>query len=445
MKAVCGTLLQAQNLIINKREVELLDTGSLIPLPFLWGLMLDHLLFIINLNDLGMNLLEQFKSWFDPERSEFIETLRPYFVKALKNPLATAITLLALFGIPFTLIKINKTSTEAGKRLDKLIEELDQYEENKPQLNFRKKIKNASSQQPQSPESDEASSEPGQSCNREPAGENDLITQALGLTQEKPGTGPLLKLPSLYSPDTPEEEQTKNPPFGESEEWIEPSIAMVSQEDPSATIEDAEPDWNAVAGDDFQNSESDLPLSSKYAEENLADLEIQDLQKEMEKTIEKLTHELSIPNPAENAIAEESETGPVASGFDSIEPFSFEEEVTADSEPEERFQEPLAQTLSSEPASDESPWNEEETIKSRKRDSIITQLKTFQKNLETRLRFDPQDDEPDFRESESAMPASREPTLKSTGIFFPGREKAKGKNYQELLESLILLKNPNKR
>ncbi len=70
----------------------------------------------------------QVQPLFDFENSSFLETLKPYLGKALENPLATAIAFLALIGIPFTLTKIRKNNTEAGKRLDKLIEELEAFE-----------------------------------------------------------------------------------------------------------------------------------------------------------------------------------------------------------------------------------------------------------------------------------------------------------------------------
>ncbi len=405
-------------------------------------------LFIIDIKEFLMNAYEQFRLWFHSQHFGLYETFKPYIFKALKNPLATAITLIALFGIPFTLIKIKKTSTEAGKRLDKLIEELDQYEVNKPKINLKKKPQQDSTEESEALESFSAVDDESHSCPPEPADENDLIVRTLNRPKERLATDSLVALPPLYFKDeateaTDVEQETLSAPQNEEEEefsFIEPA-----QKTFSLTGEDDEPDWDQLTEESAGSEVPAASAGSKYEESDFAGLEIQDLQQEMEKTIQKLTRQMSSQDSEEAPDEEAPDVEkvyavPTLSDFHSIEPQSSAEEIYDNEEPDEPFQETRLESQPQE-VLEETTWDEEEPGPT-KSDSIVTQLKTFQEKLATRFQPEGGTKIQDSNEPENAK--TGETFLKPTGIACSLPSKAKNRDYQELLESLILLNNPRK-
>ncbi len=277
----------------------------------------------------------QVQPLFDFENNRFLEGIQPLLSKAMENPLATGIAALALIGIPYTLTKIRKTNTEAGKRLDKLIEELEEFEG--VQASLKEKAQSEAEeapamQQDAPPSIEQESAEP----------EPDAAEQLETTFEEAPDEKPVEAMPE----ENPVEAEAAHEEFEaepEPEKPAEQKAATLITPLMSAASSFAEPPQQEEAGPpepqpeaaglsedavDFEQplnlsmrpkEDVDLDLSDAMAEEHdwarisnptVAPLREEDFdpddfekfQQQMEQTIRKISE--SIPEEGEPAIPE---------------------------------------------------------------------------------------------------------------------------------------------
>ncbi|MCH8312347.1 MAG: hypothetical protein IID17_05125, partial [Nitrospinae bacterium] len=102
--------------------------------------------FFTNLNIQGIweSISLQVNSLFDPESFQFLDDLGFFWDKILDNPLISIITLLVLFGLPYTLFKAKESSNESNERLDLLMDEMKNFEFEKPLIDLKEKFKDIS-------------------------------------------------------------------------------------------------------------------------------------------------------------------------------------------------------------------------------------------------------------------------------------------------------------
>jgi len=96
---------------------------------------------ILNIQEIQDSIILQVNSLFDPERFQFLDSLGLFWDKILDNPLASIITLLVLIGLPFTLFKAKESSTQADERLDRLMDEMKDFEYEEPLTGLQDKFK----------------------------------------------------------------------------------------------------------------------------------------------------------------------------------------------------------------------------------------------------------------------------------------------------------------
>jgi len=76
----------------------------------------------------------QLNSRFDLENTEAFKFLKPYLLQLQENPLYLGVSLAALVLIPYALIKVRSISRERERKLDELMEEMEEeeYDEDDP-------------------------------------------------------------------------------------------------------------------------------------------------------------------------------------------------------------------------------------------------------------------------------------------------------------------------
>ncbi|MGY8760533.1 MAG: hypothetical protein ACKVK9_05290, partial [Nitrospinaceae bacterium] len=68
----------------------------------------------------------QLDSRFDLENTEAFKFLKPYLIQLQDNPLYMGISVAALFLVPYALIKVKSNSRERERKLDELMEEMEE-------------------------------------------------------------------------------------------------------------------------------------------------------------------------------------------------------------------------------------------------------------------------------------------------------------------------------
>ncbi len=106
--------------------------------------MIEKILETINFRENWESFILQVKTFLDLESFFFWDTLVLFFNTVSNNPLAFIITLAALVGLPYTLFKAKQSNTEANDRLDQLMEEMQDYEFEKPLIDLKEKFKGGS-------------------------------------------------------------------------------------------------------------------------------------------------------------------------------------------------------------------------------------------------------------------------------------------------------------
>ncbi len=61
----------------------------------------------------------------DLENSELFQVIKPYLIRTFENPLISALSFVALLGIPYGLYKLRKVSAQKEEKLDQIIEEME--------------------------------------------------------------------------------------------------------------------------------------------------------------------------------------------------------------------------------------------------------------------------------------------------------------------------------
>ena len=71
----------------------------------------------------------QLDSRFDLGNTETFKFLKPYLIQLQNNPLYIGISVAAIFLVPYALIKVKSNSRERERKLDELMEEMEEEEE----------------------------------------------------------------------------------------------------------------------------------------------------------------------------------------------------------------------------------------------------------------------------------------------------------------------------
>ncbi len=106
--------------------------------------MIEKILEILNFQETWDSITLQLETMFDPENSVIFGAIKFLFDKIAENPLASIITLIALVGLPYTLLKAKHSDTEAKERLDELMSEMHDFEFDKPLIDLQEKFKDGS-------------------------------------------------------------------------------------------------------------------------------------------------------------------------------------------------------------------------------------------------------------------------------------------------------------
>lgn len=106
--------------------------------------MIEKILEILNFQETWDSITLQLETMFDPENSVIFGAIKFLFDKVAENPLASIITLIALVGLPYTLLKAKHSDTEAKERLDELMSEMHDFEFDKPLIDLQEKFKDGS-------------------------------------------------------------------------------------------------------------------------------------------------------------------------------------------------------------------------------------------------------------------------------------------------------------
>ena len=412
--------------------------------------MIEELLEILNIQEIWETIVLQFKILFDPETSLIGNAVKVFFEKIINNPLASIITLLALIGLPYTLYKARQSSTEANERLDQLIDEMKDFEFEKPLIDLQEKFQGGSIDnspvinydhdvlelnfEKTDPEyhNQENSIEENPDL---PDLESNTFVKQITLDQEVTddflATGPMKLESSLndehldFSPLAEEVlDETEVSPSGEFN-IDEKEFADFYNED--LEINDQEQDLASVEEEVFVVEEASPPppVEADIAEEENASPEMDDLKTKMEQAILKLKGKYSTP-------AEEMDAEPAPTVFKKIKKTSRAEESKADGQ---KNTPPSSPT----PGSPDSRHGEKKN--SLKKSNVITHLNSFQKNLENHLDNKSQEIEKKSTDHQRKEISSFNTTLKPTKVTCPPQNKTTDEEYQQALESFLFLRD----
>ena len=244
----------------------------------------------------------QLNSRFDLENTEAFKFLKPYLLQLQENPLYLGVSLAALVLIPYALIKVRSISRERERKLDELMEEMEEeeYDEDDPRRLRRPE-----------PEDD---------------GDKPLFVN------EESEPSSYSKVVDTENDEDSEEEITEFELDALSSEDAE-NIAPVSSELADSDFEKDLNEFMAMednielpAGDsthdqaikelqedgelmelDEPSSETDISESVSDLDEDEQDKAIKDLQEEMERTINQLTEQIEEPTEAPSSIKDLSQ------------------------------------------------------------------------------------------------------------------------------------------
>ena len=268
----------------------------------------------------------QVKSLFD------METLSPYLENAMQNPLATGIAILALLGIPYALTKIRKTNTEAGKRLDKLIEELEEFE------GMQASLKEKATSETQ--------------AEKENAAEEIKMAPAKAVDQKIPEPKPPAETPAEIPPLIPVMVANDTAPPSETVSPIsEPeTLASDLKEESNGTVElppnhDAtkevvDLDLSDAMGEEHDWAKISNPTVAPLREEDFDAKDFEKFQQQMERTIQNVSEriqersESKNPEPAEGPIEDLESTAATSDALSDMDTAEIEEPPPLEKEDE---------------------------------------------------------------------------------------------------------------
>jgi len=439
--------------------------------------MIEKLLEILNIQKIWETIVLQFKILFDPETSFLGSAFNTIFDKVLNNPLASIITLLALVGLPYTLYKAKQSSTEANERLDQLIDEMKDFEFEKPLIDLQEKFKGSSFDNSpvinydhdvlelnfEQTDPDYANEENTILPDLESTSFVKQITLDQEVTDDFLATGPM-KLGSelndehfdfsplaeddkefadFYSeaPEIKDQEQdlvaAEKEVFDETEVSLPGEFSIDEKEfsdfySEAHEIKDQEQDLVAAEKEVFVVAQTSPPppvesniVEPSIIEEENASPEIDDLKTKMEQAIQKLKGKYSTP-------AEENDAEPVPSVFKKIKKSSWADESKAGGHKD-------TSSSSSTPKPADSRNGEKKN--SLKKSHVITHLNSFQKNLEHQLEIKTQGFKKKSADRQQEEISSFETILKPTKITCPPQNKTTDEEYQQALESFLFLRD----
>lgn len=397
--------------------------------------MFEGLFNILNIQELWGSLMLQVNSMLNPENFQYLTFLKPFWDKVLDNPLASIITLLALIVLPYTLIKAKKTSAEANDRLDRLMEEMKDFEFEKPLIDLKENFKDISFKK--------------STITDYQLGQDDL---ELNLEND---------VPDLSIQDGPVLQDLESSSFTKQltldQEATDEFLAMDSS-DRQHDTEDENPELSPLADDenhefshlfdeDWNGTKTSQAAEPSVEEKEDENHEMDDLQTRMQQAIQKLREKYSSPEETEEIAAREINTDTITSIPEAQAKPSLHEETEEENEDTFLPSSEIPQEADDSHPSPESPppdFMAEGQDNPPKKSHLITHLKSFQKNLENRFDSNTRDSESSPNESPSDENSSFETILTPPELTFPTSNNSTDKEYQEALESFLFLKNQKK-
>jgi len=393
--------------------------------------MIEELSEILNIQETWEAITLQLKALFDPERFPFLESLGLFWNTISDNPVISIFTLLVLVGLPYTLYKATQSSTQADERLDQLVDEMKDFEFEKPLIDLQEKFKNGSFDHSPVIDYDQDILDLNlERPNSSYSIEEDSVLQDLEstsfvkqITLDQDVTDEFLAAGSMVLKSQPDDvnlDLSSLPEdFFDEAEISQPVESRVDEKEP-ATFNNKDPQ----TGDDKQ----DLVFFKKETASPGTD----DLQARMEQAIQKLKGKYAPPEEIEG------ETEPVPQVIEAVKKSSLPEETNIEDAPDEE-----AALPSTESAPSNSLAGEQK--KSLKKSHVITHLNSFQKIFENQLNStEEQELEKNSDAPQQEQNSSSETILKPIEITRPKKNKTTDEEYQQSLESFLFLKDKKK-
>ena len=280
----------------------------------------------------------QLNSRFDLENTEAFKFLKPYLLQLQENPLYLGVSLAALVLIPYALIKVRSISRERERKLDELMEEMEEeeYDEDDPRrlrrpepeddgdkpLFINEESEPSSYSKVVDTENDEDSEEEITEFELDALSSEDAeniapVSSELADSDFEKDLNEFMAMEDnieLPADDSTHDQAIKElQEDGELMELDEPS----SETDISESVSDLDEDEHDRAikelQEDFDATEStelseDDPFSNySDLDEDEQDKAIKDLQEEMERTINQLTEQIEEPTEAPSSIKDLSQ------------------------------------------------------------------------------------------------------------------------------------------
>jgi hypothetical protein len=437
------------------------------------------------------SILLQLKTIFNPENLFFWDTIKVFFDSISSNPLASIITLAALVGLPYTLYKAKQSNNRANERLDQLMDEMQDFEFEKPLIDLQEKFKDGSIDNSPVIDYDQDVLE----VNFDKAGppfidEDDAMLQDLEstsfakqitldqdvtddyLSSEPMGTKSNTDEESLDLSALPEEffiekefNQPAEPDVNDEKEQADifaEDLQIKSDEKEQADIfakdlliKNDEKEQADIFAEDLQIKSEDQVLNfveedSEVREDDTSQSidsiiepeetvsqgtvspEADDLQTKMEQAIQKLKSKYA---PIENE-EKEANKKPVPLDINKMKKTSLADSISKE-KPEEDSS--LPSEIS---ASSDSPKSRQSD--SLKKSHVITHLKSFKKNFENQL--DTSGDKLKKKENDNRQEQSAffETIYKAKEKTHPKKNAITDEEYQQSLESFLFLKDQEK-
>ncbi|MZG29515.1 MAG: hypothetical protein F3741_01720 [Nitrospinae bacterium] len=244
----------------------------------------------------------QLNSRFDLENTEAFKFLKPYLLQLQENPLYLGVSLAALVLIPYALIKVRSISRERERKLDELMEEMEEeeYDEDDPRRLRR-------------PEPEDDGDKPlFVNEESEPSSYSKVVDTENDADSEEEITE--FELDALSSEDAeniaPVSSELADSDFEKDlNEFMamEDNIELPADDSThDQAIKELQEDGELMELDE-PSSETDISESVSDLDEDEQDKAIKDLQEEMERTINQLTEQIEEPTEAPSSIKDLSQ------------------------------------------------------------------------------------------------------------------------------------------
>ena len=244
----------------------------------------------------------QLNSRFDLENTEAFKFLKPYLLQLQENPLYLGVSLASLVLIPYALIKVRSISRERERKLDELMEEMEEeeYDEDDPRRLRR-------------PEPEDDGDKPlFINEESEPSSYSKVVDTENDEDSEEEITE--FELDALSSEDeeniAPVSSELADSDFEKDlNEFMamEDNIELPADDSThDQAIKELQEDGELMELDE-PSSETDISESVSDLDEDEQDKAIKDLQEEMERTINQLTEQIEEPTEAPSSIKDLSQ------------------------------------------------------------------------------------------------------------------------------------------